>query len=228
MKKLEKFYNIVNIGLIVFMLFLEGEIRHFVEKTKLEHEHLIFIIVIAILIAFFKFIEWLVELLVEKIASLRALILGDEYLEGVWCDRTTIDGKFYYAILSIMLKDGMYLINGSQYCSDGTEHHCWNTIASKFENPTIRFLYRSIYFNEQDKENEPMGYSSYSFEKLNLHHCPTSYKGKYKDFGKNSIERSFKGVKILKKDFLKNLRIPENQRSTVLEIIQFYFSEDGK
>jgi hypothetical protein len=224
MKKLESFYKIANIGLIIIMLFLEGGLRHWIEDAGLEKQKpIIFVIAIILLIALFKFFEWLIELAVEEIAFIRRWILRDEYLEGVWCDRSIVDEQYCYALLTITFENGMYFVNGSQYYADGSEHHSWNTIVSKFENHTIRFLYRSIYFRE--KEDEYMGYSSFTFEKMNLHHYPTSYTGKYKDFGKDAVERPFKGYKILDKELLDNLNTPQNQKKTLLKIIQVYFGE---
>ncbi|MGC4038684.1 MAG: hypothetical protein QM764_22160 [Chitinophagaceae bacterium] len=226
MEKLEKFYKVVNVILIVLMLSVEGELRHWLEETGLkEKEWLLFVVLVLILVVVFKILEWLIEVLVEKNPVLRKWILGNEYLEGVWCDRTTIDNNYLFAVLTISFSDGMYFVNGAQYYPDGQEHHSWSTIASKFDNSTMRLLYRSIYFHEGDKKDEYMGYSSFTFEKMNLNKFPISYTGKYKDFGADNIERPYKGYKIVKQELLEDLHVPEKQRHALQEIFKLYFGD---
>lgn len=219
MKKLEKFYRITNIGIVSVLLIFEGKVRDLIHAPEVVG----YVATIAILIMLFKLLEWVIELFVERTIWLRRLILGDEYLEGVWCDKITIDDKFCYAILTITLDNEMYYINGSQFYIDGTLQHTWNTLASKYDDHIIRFLYHSTYYDNSD--DDPYGYCIYCFEKKNLHHFPTTYNGKYKDIGKDQIERPFVGYKILRKDILKKLKAPEKHIETFREIVQFYFGE---
>lgn len=227
MERLEKFYRFVNVVLVVIVLFLEAQIVHCLEKSGIHNFWLLFVVTATLLIAFFKFGEWLVEKMIENLDWLKKLIIGDEYIEGLWIDKVEISGRNFYGLLIISMKDGVYKVNGSQYSDKATLQNRWITISSDFENYTLKTIYQTTYFDEAKLE-EPYGISSYNFQKTSLHGKPLIFSGTFYDVSRDFITKSFYGFKVTDKKVINKLKHPDKTAQAIMDLIQSpFFSNEN-
>lgn len=206
--------------LIVVILSIEGLIIEKLKKYE-EREWLILFFGIIALVLIFKFLDLLVEKIIERSAYLRELILGDDYIEGTWIDLIEINGTKYYGLYTNAYKEGQIVQNGEQLTSEGIPTNSWKTIASKYENNTLTLIYQVNYF-EVEKIEQPYGIVSISYSKIATHKSPIAFTGTYYELSKQFYTNSFRGFKVINKNTLKKLNQPEKRSETIKELITSY------
>lgn len=219
MHRLESFYKTLTTILIVIFLSIEAYLVHLVSEIKIENKFYPFIIIgfIIGLILIFKFVEFLVEKLLEESKIVRALILRDDFIEGVWLDKVDIDGISGYGLITIVYQNGKFIQTGEQILYDGTTRCSWNSVASEYDNNTLKIIYHVKYFDEK-LVDQPYGISMYRFAKSGSHKQPLSYIGTFFDMSNNYMTKSVKGFKVTDKKLIAKLYVPET-RNEALKIL---------
>lgn len=218
MKKLNSFYKFIETVLIVVILAIEGNIVECVKKSQLKEEWLILLVSVVLLIFIFKLLGWLIEKAVENSKRIRAIILGDDYIEGTWFDIVEIGGYKFYGLLNITYKEGKIEQSGEQIATDGSPKNTWNTIASQYEGNTLTVIYRVNYFAEEIVEQR-LGISTMDFSKPEKQFCPNTFSGTFYDMSKDFDTKSFRGFKVTNPDILFKLSNPESKPQATKELI---------
>lgn len=225
MKKLENFYKNITIAIIVVILVIEGSIVHFLKESQLKNQILILFFSIALLIFVFKLLGLAVEKVVEKSDCIRAWILDEDYIEGIWFDMVEINGHKFYGLVTHTYKDGHIEQSGEQISSTGLPQNSWNTLASKYEDNTLTIIYRVNYFDEKIVEQR-LGITTIDFSKQANGKRPVTFSGTFYDMSNDFITKSFRGFKVTNTEILSELENPETKLGALKKLIDSnYFKQ---
>jgi hypothetical protein len=166
-------------------------------------------------IAAMHVIELLVTTTFDRAIWLRRVILGDEYIEGVWFD--TVVGQGLYGLITIHIRDGKITTTGEQFDRTGRITATWEDYVVTFEGRTLRGIYRAPQFREGGP-SEVYGFSTYIFSGL-PGKAPNSYSGFFADSSVEARKCQLKGLKITNKQILTKLADPVARRSCLSSLM---------
>lgn len=227
MPRLEAFYKIVNLIIIVTFLSLEAYLIHLISEQATSNIIFVFLTIgfVIVLVTVFKLIEYLIEKAIEECKFIRKIILKNEFIEGTWFDNVKIDGEDVYGLTTFTFNKGKYFQTGEQIFKDGTTRCSWNSVVADFQNNTLMVIYTVKYFDETYIV-QPYGVSMYRFLNSRNENEPMIYIGSYFDIAEKNATKSTKGFKIQEENTIKKLYEP-NSRNEILKTLMSsnYFSK---
>jgi len=221
MKKIERFYKYANSIFVVIVVLIEEQVIQFVEHLGIKNNVLVYVISIITLITLFKIMEWTVEQLLEKVCWIRKLLLGEDYIEGVWLDKVEINKEKFYSLIHINYEDGMYYINGEQFFDNRVIKCSWHTISSRYENNSLKTIYETTHYCGGKNETF-YGLSVYNFSINPQHTSPETFSGFFFDTSSSLTNSSFHGYKIVDKNELEMLRDPQKRIVMLKQYMESY------
>jgi hypothetical protein len=168
------------------------------------------------------------ELVITRIFDhsiwMRRMILGDEYIEGVWIDRVIDQDAF--GVISIHVRDGALSMTGEQFRRDGRITATWDDYVANFSGNTLRAIYEAPQFRE-GSPSEVHGFSTYVFHGV-PGKAPTYYSGLFADASHEGRRCQLQGFKVTDAKTLTELANPQ-QRGAALKRLQHQFeAEPGR
>jgi len=97
------------------------------------------VVVLSVLI-----LNQVIEYLIDKSVSLRKLILGDDFIEGLWLDLSWSEDDLrveHGAIIQIQFKQGHFQINGTSYDGAGQKMASFNSLLACYGGKTLFYEY---------------------------------------------------------------------------------------
>jgi hypothetical protein len=218
MKNIENFYKKISVVIIAATFAIENlivkRLVEYLQKIKLANEWIILLLSIIILVFIFELLSLVVEMVIEKCKCIRALILGEDFIEGVWFDLVEDNGEKCYGLVTISYKEGHIEQNGVKISSQGLPQSAWNTDISKYEDNILTIVYRVNYSDEKMIEH-PSGISFIHFLKRANHKHPLIYNGTFYDMSKPLITKSFNGFKVTDNKILSQLDISDTRMEAI-------------
>jgi len=206
---LEKFKNYLKVVLTSIAIATSAIIQS--EYTLLPNKKNISIILTTLLLLLgVEILLGVFSLLISRYSKLRMIILGNEYIEGMWFDRA----DDHFAIITITYNKGNYSVLGEVFDKKGKFLGNWNSEFSYFDKGIFKYFYKSNY-NESVENN--MGFCEYTFNNPKNERIPNQFSGYYIDIKNNSSKTRIFGEKLTK-DITKKLNSHKNKTSWIKKI----------
>lgn len=167
-------------------------------------------------IATMHVLELVVTTLFHRSMWIKQVLLGDEYIEGVWFD--IVVGKNHYGLINIHICDGRIFIVGETFNTNGDVTATFEDYMVKFEGRTLRGAYYASHFNETTPM-EVRGLSTYILSG-NPGEVPKYYSGFFNDIATHDNSGQVQGFKITDNKVLGNLKNPNIRKSEIMSLIK--------
>lgn len=159
---------------------------------------------------------------VEKSRRLRRLILGDDYIEGVWFNKIKSGNGNLNGLVHIYFSEGDMRVSGEQYNEEGQLTATWHSTMSEYSetHAELSYAYKSNYFNAADptKTSTVEGISKIRFIKAPMFGIPRTYEGTYEDNCPSQQKHIFLGKKIESAQEIADLRGVSTKKKALKEL----------
>ena len=214
MKRLKTFIQTVK-GFALFAgYYLEKYLEEHLMNQNTRQPILITVFAFLGLVAFIKVFEEIAKMLVERWQGLRRIILGDDYIEGIWFNKVPVSPPLY-GLLRIAIRNNSVNVDGEQYDQHGALTASWHSEMAKFDGRTLRYGYKATY-SKHGADQPSHGMSGISFSKSSG--VPLTYNGHFRDTAGNEEGRYFMGFRVA--DVIaKTLEEPLKKLPTIRDLI---------
>lgn len=171
------------------------------------------VVIVAVLAQLFRIV---ITYVILNFRFTRRLILGRQYIEGIWIDLMEENGNpVSLGLTRINIIDGELKINGDDYDTEGmhTGYYSWEFF--KYDWPRINYVYS--YHRSDDNEVIRLGYGEILFDDIGG--TPFRYTGHYIDLKKGEQSR-FEGWKLKDRNQMKKLNTPAGREAVVRDWYQ--------
>ena len=143
------------------------------------HASVLFAILIAFVIVVAKALEFIAERAFDSSTWMRRLVLGSDFIEGVWLHRIfqgqNTNNVSSFAVITIACEHGAYTVTGKAYNLDGTVLGSFSTAATVYTDGRLRSIYDGL--KSTSESLEVIGYSEYKFLKSGRRAYPLAWSG---------------------------------------------------
>lgn len=190
--------------------------KNFISNTSsLSAFFIVSFLFLVLFLGLVKFSSLLFSFFIERFTFIKKLILGSEYIEGIWLNKA----KNTVGIIRIIFKDESYSIDGSQYDEEGILLATWRSTTLSFDGNKLEYVYNTHYYGT-DSISDTVGYSVYNFIRDLGSRIPHTYNGFFIDISNSSSQHHFISKKITDKKLLKDLinetSIPKDKIKSLL------------
>lgn len=180
---------------IILISYLE---KNFINNGS--SSYVIYFLFLVLFLGLIKLSSSLFSFFTERFTFIKKLILGSEYIEGIWLNKA----KDTVGIIRIVYKDESYSIDGSQYNDDGKLLATWRSTTLKFDGNRLEYVYNTHYYGT-DNIGVTIGYAVYNFVRDLGSRVPFTFNGYFIDIDSSSKQHRFTSKKIIDKKLLKIL-----------------------
>lgn len=217
MRKISKFYRSVDASALGAGLAFVGLTEQWFDAQNIPG-WLVWVIVALLIGAFVRIFRVLAVRAVNRSQRVRRVILGADFIEGVWFDVLHINGELFCALITVYIRDGKYSVVGKQFDANGDLIVTWTSITSVFDGNTLHYLYRAHY-NRLEPPEERQGISIWNFSRASGSRAPISFSGYFVDMVSGFRSEVFTGRKLNKSE-VSDLENPTGEKDLISKLMR--------
>ena len=221
MDRLEKISQVTQTLSLATSAVVGQQVSSWMERQKAFPAWLPPLAALLIVVVGLHVLQALLETLFSSLKPLRRLLLGNQFIEGIWFDLSQADGRpIVVGIARIMLAGSTVRFYGDDFSVDGTRQGHYMSDYASLEWPKLKYKYTYHVSGTRQLSNQGFGEAQF----LARGGPPQQYVGFHFDILEGQ-RVTYEGWRIEDRSILDKLDNPNTRRKVVLEFFRVRLEE---